>query len=120
MHVGANDAEGRRQLARYMIRNPFSLEKMEYKEKQGVVVYRSKLHATLKRNFQIMPGAAWLKLLLQHVPDRGEHLVRYYGWYSNRSRGERKAIDPESTKPTSALEENAEPDTEFSQAARSA
>ncbi len=30
-----------------------------------------------------MPGAAWLKLLLQHVPDRGEHLVRYYGWYSN-------------------------------------
>ena len=91
---------------------------MEYKEKQGVVVYRSKLHATLKRNFQIMPGAAWLKLLLQHVPDRGEHLVRYYDWYSNRSRGERKAIDPESTKPTSALEENAEPDTEFSQAVR--
>jgi hypothetical protein len=36
-----------------------------------------------------MPGAAWLKLLLQHVPDRGEHLVRYYGWYSNRSRGDR-------------------------------
>jgi len=48
-----------------MIRNPFSLEKMEYKAKQGVVVYRSKLHATLKRNFQIMPGAAWLKLLLE-------------------------------------------------------
>ena len=54
------------------------------------MVYRSRHHATLKRNFQIMPGAAWLKLLLQHVPDRGEHLVRYYGWYSNRSRGDRK------------------------------
>ncbi len=27
---------------------------------------------------------------LTHVPDRGEHLVRYYGWYSNRSRGDRK------------------------------
>ena len=80
MHVGANNPEGRRQLARYMIRNPFSLEKvtpgihashnirpsldiMEYKVRQGVVVYRSKLHTTLKRNFQIMPGAAWLKLL---------------------------------------------------------
>ncbi|MCP4264416.1 MAG: hypothetical protein GY777_02375, partial [Candidatus Brocadiaceae bacterium] len=87
VRVGANDPEGRRQLARYMIRNPFSLEKMEYKAKQGMVVYRSKHHATLKRNFQIMPGVAWLKLLLQHVPDRGEHLVRYYGWYSNRSRG---------------------------------
>ena len=63
VHVDANDPEGRRQLARYMIRNPFSLEKMEYKEKQGVVVYRIKLHATLKRNFQIMSGVAWLKLL---------------------------------------------------------
>ena len=23
----------------------------------------------------------------QHVPDKGEHLVRYYGWYSYRQRG---------------------------------
>jgi len=38
-----------------------------------------------------MPGAKWLEMLLQHVPDRGEHLVRYYGWYSNRVRGRRKA-----------------------------
>ncbi|HJL69704.1 MAG TPA: transposase, partial [Anaerolineales bacterium] len=78
--VGANDPQGRRQLARYMIRNPFSLKKMEHQAQQGMEVYRSRHHATLKRNFQIMPGAAWLKLLLQHVPDRGEHLVRYYGW----------------------------------------
>ncbi len=37
---------------------------MEYQAQQGMVVYRSRHHATLKRNFQIMPGAAWLKLLL--------------------------------------------------------
>jgi len=70
-----------------MIRNPFSLDIMEYKAKQGMVVYRSKHHATLKRNFQIMPETAWLKLLLQHIPDRGEHLVRYCGWYNNSSMG---------------------------------
>jgi hypothetical protein len=28
---------GRRQLARYMIRNPFSLKKMEYQAQQGMV-----------------------------------------------------------------------------------
>ena len=33
---------------------------------------------------------ALLMISLTHVPDRGEHLVRYYGWYSNRSRGDRK------------------------------
>ena len=60
------------------------------KEKQNVVVSRSKLHAILNRNDQIMSGAAWLKLPPQHVPDCSEHLVRYYGWKSKRSRGERK------------------------------
>ena len=41
------------------------------------------MHAGLKRNFQVMPGAEWLALLCKHVPDRYEHLVRYVGWYSN-------------------------------------
>ena len=47
------------------------------------------MHLGLKRNFQVMPGAKWLELLLRHAPDRYEHLVRYVGWYSNRARGER-------------------------------
>ena len=39
------------ELARYMIRNPFALEKMTYDRQTGMVVYRSKFHASLKRNF---------------------------------------------------------------------
>jgi len=35
-------ASGRRQLARYRIRAPFSLEKSEYKGDSGVIVYRSR------------------------------------------------------------------------------
>ena len=72
-----------------MLRAPMALEKMRYDAQTGTVIYRSKLHAGLKRNFQLMPGAEWLELLLRHVPDRYEHLVRYVGWYSNRARGER-------------------------------
>ena len=49
------------------------------------------MHASLKRNFQVMPGAEWLELLCKHIPDRYEHLVRYAGWYSNRARGEQPA-----------------------------
>ena len=51
------------------------------------MIYRSKMHAGLKRNFQVMPGAEWLELLCRHIPDRYQHLVRYAGWYSNRARG---------------------------------
>jgi len=40
------------------------------------------MHAGLKRNFQVMSGAAWLELLCRHILDRYEHLVRYVGWIS--------------------------------------
>ena len=86
----AADAEARQRLARYMIRCPFALEKMRYDPGSGMVVYRSKLHATLKRNYQLMPALKWLRLLMNHIPDKYEHLVRYYGYYSNRSRGVRR------------------------------
>ncbi|MBU2678310.1 MAG: hypothetical protein KJP16_14670 [Gammaproteobacteria bacterium] len=33
-----------------------------------------------------MPALKWLRLLMNHIPDKYEHLVRYYGYYSNRSR----------------------------------
>ena len=89
VRVPAEDAEGRKKLAGYMLRAPMSLEKMTYDAATGTVIYRSKMHAGLKRNFQVMPGAAWLELLCKHIPDRYEHLVRYVGWYSNRVRGER-------------------------------
>jgi len=87
--VAAEDAEGRKKLAGTMLRAPMSLQKMTYDAATGTVIYRSKMHAGLKRNFQVMPGAEWLELLCKHIPDRYAHLVRYAGWYSNRARGER-------------------------------
>jgi hypothetical protein len=95
VRLGARDAQGRRRLAQYMLRAPFSLEKMSYEPVSGVVIYRSRMHKTLKRNFQIMPGADWLAQLCAHIPDRFEHLVRYAGWYSNRSRGKRRRTEPQ-------------------------
>lgn len=69
----AADAEARQRLARYMIRCPFALNKMSYDGKSAMVIYRSKLHATLKRNYQLMPAVKWLRLLLNHIPDKYEH-----------------------------------------------
>ena len=117
--VAAEDAEGRKKLAGYMLRAPMSLQKMTYDAASGTVIYRSKMHAGLKRNFQVMSGAAWLELLCRHIPDRYEHLVRYVGWYSNRARGERaKKGSPQADV---ALPPSGEqPSTEFSSRARAA
>ena len=72
VRVGAEDRDGRMKLAGYMIRAPMSLEKMTYDAASGTVIYRSKMHLGLKRNFQVMPGAQWLELLCKHIPDRGD------------------------------------------------
>jgi hypothetical protein len=39
-----------------MIRNPFALTKTTYDPNTAMVIYRSKLRATLKRNYQLMPA----------------------------------------------------------------
>jgi len=92
VRVASGDTEGRKKLAQYMLRAPFSLEKMTYLPETGMVMYRSHMHKSLKRNFQLMPGAQWLELLCRHIPDRFEHLVRYVGWYSTRVRARRQVL----------------------------
>ncbi len=70
VRVAADDTEGRKKLAGYMLRAPLSLAKMTYDAPSGTVIYRSKMHLGLNRNFQVMAGAEWLELLCKHIPDR--------------------------------------------------
>jgi len=44
----------------------------------------------IPRNHEIFEPLDFLAELTQHIPDRGEHQIRYYGWYSNKSRGVRE------------------------------
>ena len=36
----------------------------------------------------------WIATLTTHIPNKGEQLIRYYGYYSNVSRGKRKKEKP--------------------------
>ena len=58
-------------------------------------------------------------MLLRHVPERYEHLVRYVGWYSNRARGERaKALKAQA--PVLPAPAQPEPVSEFARRAKTA
>ena len=39
---------------------------------------------------QTFEALDWLAQLTTHIPNKGEQMVRYYGYYSNKSRGLRK------------------------------
>jgi hypothetical protein len=50
------------------------------------VIYQSK-DGTSTKTFDALD---WLAQLVTHIPNKGEQMVRYYGYYSNKSRGLRK------------------------------
>lgn len=42
------------------------------------------------KDAKVFPALEWLVAMCSHVPNRGEQMVRYYRWYSNLTRGERR------------------------------
>ena len=85
--ISPKDDSAMENLARYIIRASFSQERRQYLEQEGTVVYRSKDGKDQKT----FPAMEWLAAMCTHIPNRGEQMVRYYGYYSNVARGKRKA-----------------------------
>ena len=81
---------GGRRLAEYLLRAPFSREKITYNADAGSVLYRSERHWRTKRNFEVFSASQFIAALLGQMPPKGVPQVRYYGWYSNKSRGLRQ------------------------------
>ena len=90
--VPAHDSAGRKRLAEYLLRHPFSLQKITWNETTKTVIYRSKRHHTTKRNFEIFKAPDFIAAALLHLPPKGQQTVRYYGVYSNKTRGRTSPI----------------------------
>ena len=84
--IQAGDQQAIENLARYIIRASFSQERMTYIPEESKVSYQSKD----AKDEKIFDALEWLAAMCSHVPNKGEQMVRYYGYYSNVSRGKRK------------------------------
>jgi hypothetical protein len=60
---------------------------MTYIPGESKVIYQSKDGKEEK----IFDALEWLAAMSSHLPNKGEQMVRYYGYYSNVSRGKRKS-----------------------------
>ena len=111
--IWPNNDQGLEDLARYIIRACFCQERMTYLpakdtiDGQAKVIYSSKDGRTSK-TFEALD---WLAQLVTHIPNKGEQMVRYYGYYSNKSRGMRKKVGMDDQVP--ALVESAVSSTAF-------
>ena len=104
VRIEADDHAGMQRLVEYIARCPFSLARMVKLTDDGKVMYRaSHPHCTryrmlgkemdlrpgMRRNYQVFDPLDFLASVTQHIPNKGEHQIRYYGWYSNKNRGMR-------------------------------
>ena len=108
MRLEAGDSAGVQRLIEYFLRCPFSQARMIEVTDAGKVIYKTEHNAVGRfpepgdeellsgpsRNFQVFDPLDFLAEVTQHIPDPGEHLIRYYGWYSNKSRGQRAQRQP--------------------------
>jgi hypothetical protein len=84
--ISPNDETAMENLARYIIRASFSQEPMQYLDQEGKAVYTSKDGKSSK----VSPAMEWLFAMpacacthadrCSHIPNRGEQIVRYYGF----------------------------------------
>ena len=111
--VQPHEREDMQRLAQYIMRNPFSLEKMQFNEPaeggfrltsqpdvqaDGCVIYRSGMNPKIQRNFEVFTPCDFIAAITQHIPDKSFQLVRYIGWYSNKMRGQRDKYAAEEAK----------------------
>jgi hypothetical protein len=68
-----------------MTYHPVCVQRTSRRE-TGHVEYRSKDG----KEARVFDALEWLAAMCSHVPNKGEQTVRYYGHYSNVSRGHRK------------------------------
>ena len=99
--IKANDKTGLERLVQYISRCPFSLERIIKLTDTDHVIYKAEhkncrrfpepsdttLKSGISRNFQIFDPLDFIAEITQHIPNKGEHTIRYYGFYSNKSRG---------------------------------
>lgn len=128
VRINAGDQAGMQRLIEYVSRCPFSLARMVSLTKDGEILYRAahpnclpfplsgdaSLMAGIPRNFEVYDPLDFLAEVTQHIPNKGEHQIRYYGWYSNKKRGMREKKAPK----TPAAAGNPEPDTPFQRKCR--
>ena len=111
VRIAAGDYTGMERLVQYIARCPFSLARMVSLTKDGKILYRAahpnclpfplsgdiSLLAGIPRNFEVFDPLDFLAEVTQHIPNKGEHQIRYYGFYSNKKRGMRAEKVPAAT-----------------------
>jgi hypothetical protein len=88
--ISEEASEQRLFAARYLVRCPLSLERLSILDDELVSYAAKEDNAENKPESKTFSPLEFLAELSQHIPNTYEQLIRYYGYYSARSRGARR------------------------------
>ena len=88
--VQADDRTFATRLARYCARHPVALSRLAYRADSGTVTYQSDTASGPTAGAETVDALEFLARVVSHIPNKGQVLQRYYGWYANRTRGIRR------------------------------
>ncbi len=86
-----------------------ALSRLEYQSDNATVTYHSDKPTGPTAGSETLDALEFLARVASHIPDKGQVLQRYYGWYANRTRGIRRragaherppAVEAESVPPS--------------------
>ena len=96
VHIGPrlllDDGDSLGATARYAARAPISLSRLHYDRENQKATYCYTSAYDKQEHIEQLSPLELIARLATHIPDRYEHLLRYSGHYSNRSRGTRRAM----------------------------
>ena len=94
VHTGVGVPDGdrafARRLARSCARAPVALERLSYDAEADQVAYRSDKAQGPTAGVETPDPLDFLARLVTHIPNPGQVMTRYYGWYASRTRGTRR------------------------------
>jgi len=88
--VEPEDSAALERLARYLLRPPVSLDRLQWTDGSHEVAYARKAKDGQPGEQKHLEALDFLARVIAHVPEPRLHMVRYMGHYSNVSRGRRR------------------------------
>ncbi len=106
VHAGVGVPEDDRafalRVARYCARNPVALERLTDDPGVEQVTYRSDKTDGPTAGTATVDPLEFLARVVTHIPNPGQVMQRYYGWYASRTRGARRQQGLAATGPAAA------------------
>jgi hypothetical protein len=87
-----DDKDRQEHLARYITRAPLRLDAVKFTDERDRVQVRTPPDPATGRRVMELDRLELIRHLCTQIPAPRQHLVRYYGWYSNRARGARGEV----------------------------